>query len=150
MKTIKVVLAALVISGLSFSCGSDDGEDPMGGDLTARWNETKTINKISGETYTIPYDDNQPGCPKDFIEFTESGTFNRAIYVEDINNDCVTSADVAYEWQREGNDILISGGNYGGEYVIKKLTSSDLVIEREEIVGSTTTVYTIYFKKAAQ
>ena len=149
MKAIKVLLAALVISGFAASCSSSDDGDSTGGDLTARWNETKTVQKISGETYNYPYTGNNPSCDKDYIEFTDGGSFNRAIFNQDIHNVCIESADNVYEWQKTDNTLAISGGDYGGTYEIKKLTDSQLTIQKEETTGSVTTTFIIYFTKAA-
>jgi len=154
MKTIKVLLTALVISGISVSCSSDDdGGNPTGGDLTAKWNQTKTVTKISSETYTEDYEDNSPSCGHDYLEFTDDNEVNFAVW--NLNGDLECSESFATnlaEWQRDGNTLIIGGTNvyYSGTYEIKRLTGSQLQIQSSSSSGGTTTTTTIYFTKAAQ
>lgn len=151
MKKIKLFTAALAIGALSFSCSSDDGEDLLGGDLTARWNPTKTVIKISGETFEEPYDLNQPGCAKDYIEFTDANTLNNVIYYDPAGAEtCAEDAEPVQEYTRTDNTLVIGGGQYGGTYEITRLTNSELRIAQTSTAGGLTTTTTVYFNKAAQ
>lgn len=152
MKKIKLFAAALVAVAFSVSCGSDDGEDLLGGDLTARWNPIKTVIKISGETFEEPYDSNQPGCAKDYIEFTEAGTLNNVIFYDPAGAEtCAEDAEPIQEYSRTDNTLVVGGGQYGGTYEITRLTNSQLRLEQTSTAGGgITTVTTIYFEKAAQ
>jgi hypothetical protein len=152
MKTIKVVLAALVISAFSFtSCSSDDEGSSTGGDLTAKWNPTKTIVKIAGEEFDEPYESNEPGCSKDYAEFTDEGDFNFVIYVEDPNTPgaCVASPATPQTYTKSENTLVISGGQYGGTYTITRLTGSELRVKQTSTTGGITSETTIYLTKAS-
>lgn len=153
MKTIKVLFASLVISALSFSCSSsDDGGNPTGGDLTARWNQTKTVTKISSESYTTNYNDNQTGCSKDFLEFNDDHTTRFVVYNMSGDGVCQESpATNLSAWSRTDNTLVIGGSNanYSGTFQIIKLTGSDLQLQSSNTTGGTTTTTTIYFTKAA-
>ena len=150
MKKIKFLVAACIAVAFSASCSSDDSEDLLGGDLTARWNQTKTVLKVSGETYTEPYESNQAGCEKDYIEFTDSNLLNNVVFVDPAGPvTCEASAEPAQEYLRTDNTLVIAGGDFGGTYEIVRLTSTELRIRQSSTVGGITTEATIYLSKAA-
>lgn len=152
MKKIKFLVAAFIAVALSASCSSDDSEDLLGGDLTARWNQTKTVIKISGETFEEPYTSNQAGCQKDYIEFTEANTVNNVVFYDPAGAEtCAEDAEPIQEYSRTDNTLLIGGGQYGGTYEITRLTNSQMRLEQTSTAGGgITTVTTIYFEKAAE
>jgi len=147
MKKIKVVLATLVFSAFALSCGSDD-ENPLGGDLTAKWNQTKTVTRISGVNTTDNYTGNDPNCEKDYLEFKDNGDVIFAVWNENADGDCQESfASDLTEYQKTGNTLIIGGTNasYSGEYQIARLTGSELQIKKTSNAGGgteiTTTIY---------
>jgi len=150
MKTIKVLLAALIVTAFSTSCSKDDDGNSTGGDLTAKWNQTKTVLKISGETYNQPYDENQAGCDKDYLEFTDAGMLIDVVYYDPAGAEtCAEDSTDPVAYTKSDNTLTIAGGEYGGTYTIKKLTGSNLEIEQTSTAGGLTTVTTVYFTKAA-
>lgn len=150
MKTLKVVLAALVVSAFSFSCSSDDdGGSSTGGNIVARWNPTKTVVKISGETFTQNYESNEPGCDKDYLEFTGGGLVNDVIYFKNASDVCTADAATPVSYSKTDNTLVISGGEFGGTYQITKLTGSALQISQSSTSGGLTSTTTVYFTKAA-
>jgi len=149
MKKIKFFAVALALGAIAFSCSSDDSENLLGGDLTAKWNPTKTVVKISGETFNEPYDSNEAGCDKDYIEFTDAGLMRDVIYFHNASNVCTEDAATPQEYTRTDNTLVISGGEFGGTYEITKLTSSELQIAQTSTSGGLTTTTTVYFSKAA-
>jgi hypothetical protein len=150
MNKIKLFAAALAIGALSFSCSSDDSENLLGGDLTAKWNPTKTVFKVSGETYDEEYSGNQAGCDKDYVEFTDANMVNNVVYIDPAGAvSCEESAEPPVEYVRNDNTLIIADGEYGGTYEIVKLTSSELRLQQTYTIGSVTTEATIYFRKAA-
>jgi len=148
MKKIKFFAVALAVGALSFSCSSDDNENPLGGDLTAKWNIVKTVLSVSGENYPTPYGGNEPGCDKDYIEFTDDGFVNDVIYYHNASNACAEDAATPQEYTRTDNTLVIAGGEFGGTYEITKLTGSELQIEQTTTAGGLTTTTTVYFSKA--
>jgi hypothetical protein len=150
MKTIKVVLAALVISAFSFtSCSSDDEGSSTGGDLTAKWNPIKTIVKIAGQEVEQPYEENEPGCSKDYVEFTDAGAFNNVIYFKNADNVCTEDSGAPVTYTRNENTIVISGGEFGGTYTITRLTGSELRVQQTSTSGGITATTTIFLTKAS-
>lgn len=149
MKKIKFLVAAFIAVAFSASCSSDDSEDLLGGDLTARWNQTKTIIEISGESFRQDYDSNEPGCDKDFIEFTDSGQLNDVVFFRNSSEVCTADAAVQQTYARTDNTLVISGGEFGGTYEIIRLTNSELRIQQSSSSAGITTTTTVYFTKAA-
>ena len=149
MKKIKFLVAAFIAVALSASCSSDDSEDLLGGDLTARWNQTKTVIKISGESFTQEYDSNEPGCDKDYIEFTDGGQLNDVIFFRNASDVCTEDASTPQTYTRADNTLVISGGEFGGTYEIIRLTNSELRIQQSSSSAGITTTTTVYFSKAA-
>ncbi len=149
MKKIKFLAVALAVGALSFSCSSDDNENPLGGDLTAKWNVVKTVLSVSGEDYVTNYESNEPGCDKNYIEFTDDGHVNDVIYFHNASNVCTEDAATPQEYTRTDNTLTIAGGEYGGTYEITKLTNSELQITQTSTAGGLTTETTVYFSKAA-
>ena len=149
MKKIKFLVAAFVAVAFSVSCSSDDSEDLLGGDLTARWNQTKTVVKISEESFTQQYNSNEPGCDKDYLEFTDGGQLNDVIFFKNASDICTEDASDPQTYARTDNTLVISGGEFGGTYEIIRLTSSELRIQQSSTSAGVTTTTTVYFTKAA-
>jgi hypothetical protein len=148
MNKIKFFAIALAVGALSFSCSDDDNENPLGGDFTARWNPVKTVIKISEETFTENYEGNEPGCDKDYIEFTDDNQVRDVIYFRNASDVCTEDTAANQTYQRNDNTLTISGGEYGGTYEIIKLTNSELQIQQIQSSGGIETETTVYFTKA--
>jgi hypothetical protein len=149
MKTIKLMVAALALAAFT-GCSKDDNGSQTGGDLTARWNQTKSVTKISGESYSQDYENSELDCGKDFLEFKDDGTVIRTTYSKDPDtNACMETPGSPIEYTKDGNTLVIAGGLYGGTYTIKKLTSSALTIESTNTSAGITTVTDTYFTKAS-
>lgn len=98
MKITKLAALA-VLSGIVFSCSSDDGATTSG-NLLGKWYNKES--RIGSQVF--PYDDHEP-CGKDYIEFKAdgSGAFvdiyecnpysDPFLYVRNGNNVTVTTAD---------------------------------------------------------
>ncbi|MGK4568911.1 hypothetical protein [Flavobacterium sp. 3HN19-14] len=82
MKNFKVLLAGILLTGLSLSsCSSDDDNSATSASIVGKWTPTKTVSKVNGQTaLNNPYEGNEAGCDKDFIEFTQAGALNNTVY----------------------------------------------------------------------
>lgn len=148
MKKIKVVLATLVIAGLTLtSCSSDDSSGTAAS-IVGKWNETKSVIRVSGQNVTQTYE-NEPGCDKDFVEFKAGGTMDKVVYFKNASNACEADAETAVGYTKTDDALVINGGFYEGTYEITKLSGSELRIVTEDNLGGATATTTIYFKKAA-
>ncbi len=148
MKKIKVVLATLIMAGLTLtSCSSDDSSGTAAS-IVGKWNETKTVTKISGSTVTQTYE-NEEGCDKDFVEFKAGGTLDRVTYFTNASDDCEASSQTGVGYTKTDDVLVINGSIYEGTYEITKLSGSELRVVTEDNTGGTSFTTTIYFKKAA-
>ncbi|MGV3697624.1 lipocalin family protein [Flavobacterium sp.] len=116
MRKIKVTMLA-VLSGLAFSCSSDDGATTSG-DLTTRWYNKET--RVLGET--LPYDDHEE-CGKDYLQFNDDGT---GVFVDIYL--CDTYSD-PFTYIRSGNDVTITDGSFSETARIIELSDSTLKVK---------------------
>jgi len=149
MKTIKLFLTLAVVAGLS-SCSKDDDSSSTNGNIAARWNPVKTLVEVGSSDIEQNYEDNEQGCPKDYIEFASANVLNRAVYNRNVNtNDCEAVNGTPANWAKDENILTINGGQYNGSYEITRLTGSELRIASENMSGGITTTTTIFFTKAS-
>lgn len=155
MKNVKLLLSVLVASTLMFSCSSDDGGgSSTGGNIEARWNPTRTIVEVNGDTFlNEPYDENEPDCEKDYIEFTNPNVLNFVVYVQGAGGQCETSTADPATWSKNDNtlvvdDLFINGEDFSGTWTITRLTGSELRIKKDMTSAGVTTTSKIYFTKA--
>lgn len=150
MKKLKV--AALAFSAIFFmGCSDDDNNGPQtNGDLTARWNPDKILVEIGNDDQTTVYDDHEPGCEKDFIEFNDDLTFTFAEFVT-LSGGCQMFVDPAVaSWSRNELNLNITGSpSYSGQYTILVLSNSELQIQKTDNTAGSIIKTTIFFKKAA-
>lgn len=116
MKKVKLV-ALMALSGLVFSCSSDDGATTSG-ELTGRWYYKEY--RVSGET--IPYDDHE-ACGKDYVQFNADGT-GASVDIWD----CVP--DVAsFTYTRSGNNITVTSDGLSDTARIIELSETTLKVK---------------------
>ena len=111
MKKIKLILMA-VLSGLVFSCSSDDGATTSG-ELIGKWYFKET--RVEGEV--IPYDGHED-WGKDYIQFNsnENGS-GRSV---DVFN--CEEFDEAFSFIRSGNNITLWYGGLEGDPQTSRIT----------------------------
>lgn len=150
MKKIKLFAMALLAVGTIFSSCSSDDESATGGDIMNRWNPTKTVVKVgSSDSFTQNYNSNEPGCDKDYLEFADNNVLNFVIYFKNAEQLCTPDSAAPATWTKADNTVTISGGStYDGDYTITRLTSSELRLQNTSSIAGSSTVTTIYFKKA--
>lgn len=147
MKKIKALMVAFVLAGMTVvSCSSDDsGPTPT---IDGKWNQVKTLVKLSGQSITQQYTDNVTGCDKNYIEFAAGGTFNEAVYFKAVSGACQTDMFPAGTWTKADKMLSITNsGNLSGTYEIIKLSNSELQISTDNNEGGVTTNTTVYFNK---
>lgn len=148
MKKIKALMFAFVLAGMTVvSCSSDDSSGPAP-TIEGKWNQVKTTVKVTnGGTSTIPYDSNESGCEKDYLEFLEGGVFNDAVFNKSGGGDC-QETKYAGTWTKTDSSLTIANaGTLSGTYTITKLTNSDLQVQRAVEVGGVVSTATIYLSK---
>lgn len=151
MKKVKALLFAFVLAGMSVvSCSSDDDNGPAA-TIDGKWNQVKTVISVNNvPTPEIPYDGDEEGCDKDYVEFAGAGVFNDVIYFDPAGiEDCQIDMLDAGTWVKNGTTLTISNdGVLEGVHQIVKLTATELQISMSGQVGGATTTSTIFLKKA--
>jgi len=149
MKKIKVLLAAVILTGLTLtSCSSDDDSGGTSASIVGKWTPVKTIFKINGQSLTTPYEDNEAGCDKDYLEFVEGGAVNDVIYYKNAQNVCTQDVGDPATWVKNNNSLTVNGTfDYDGTYTIEKLTGSELRVSTSESSGGVTSTAITYFTK---
>lgn len=94
-----------------------------------------TINGVASPEED--YDDNEPGCPKDYIEFKTGGVFNDADY---SGSTCVIDLSSG-TWVQSGSNITITEGTDVVTFQVVSVTSTTLKIKLTET--SSGVAYTI-------
>lgn len=103
MKKIGILVASALVMGLSFtSCSSDDDNSNNIGSIVGKWNFDSAKYTVDGVSESEPYDDHEPGCAKDYLEFLDNGSAIAGDYVEG----CVLIPDAA-TYTRSGNVLTI-------------------------------------------
>jgi Lipocalin-like domain len=119
---MKKLLGLALMAGLFASCSDDDSASTsVNMDLLFRkWYPTTWV--VNGQS--MPYDDHEE-CGNDYLEFMSGGT---AKFVDVW--DCEEYVDEG-TYTVDGNVITTNLDEFGNESVeVKKLTSTDLVIEQ--------------------
>ena len=148
MKKIKVLLAVLIITGLSVtSCSSDDSSGTPA-TIEAKWYPTKSVTKLGSSSQTTTYTDHEAGCDKDYIEFVTGGVLKDVIYFKNASDVCTEDiSDEPATWNKSADLLTINGGDYEGTFDITKLSNSDLIVTEESTLGGVESSVTYYFKK---
>ena len=144
MKSIKVMLAAVLVAGLSFtSCSSDDDGPSTGGNIVGKWTPTRTVTSVNGRNESKNYADNEPGCEKDYTEFVTGGQLRDVIYFKNASNACTEDADTDSTWSKAETTLIIDTQSYE----IIRLTGSELQIKSTASAGGATLTVTEYFTR---
>ncbi|RZK06333.1 MAG: hypothetical protein EOO46_15360 [Flavobacterium sp.] len=152
MKKIKTVLVAFVLAGLTLtSCSSDDSPSTPAS-VSGKWTPVKTVTKIGpSQEVSENYVNNQEGCDKDYVEFTETGgIFKDKYFYKNGSNACVEDDAAAPGTFNKSSDVLIINAEesvYDGTYKITNLTNSNLVISFDTQVGANTVTTSYHFTK---
>ncbi|OYQ48633.1 lipocalin-like domain-containing protein [Flavobacterium aurantiibacter] len=131
------------------SCGGDDNPSTPAS-IVAKWTPTRTIISANGGNISSDYVGNEPGCDKDYIEFTATNAFNNVVFFKDASNVCTPSAAEPATYSKTDNSLVITGDVYGGTYEIIRLTNSELRIKSEETNAGVTTSTSRYFRKVVE
>ena len=151
MKKIKVLLVAFVLGGLTLtSCSSDDNSTPAS--INAKWTPTKTVIKIgANQEVSEDYTNNQEGCDKDYIEFSETNSvFKDKYFYKNGSNACIEDDAADPGTFNNSNDVLIINADdstYDGTYKVTTLTNNTLVISFDTQVGTNMVTTSYHFKK---
>jgi len=148
MKKVLKTSVLLLATAFFASCSSDDDGNSVSGNLEAKWTPTKTVYKVGGQSSSDNYEDNEPGCDKDYLEFMANGTVKNAVYYKNASNVCTEDSATDGTWVKDGSSLTISNSSeYDGVYTIKKLNGSELQVQTSETIAGVSATVTLYFQK---
>ncbi|AXG72721.1 hypothetical protein DVK85_00125 [Flavobacterium arcticum] len=138
----KVLLFGLSIAALTFvSCSDDDGDSSStSASIEGKWYISKEGVSVNGQEVLQDYDDHEPGCEKDYVEFLANGDYK---YVDFYNSDCDSYVEET-TWTKSGNSINTGDGEDG---TIVILTASTLKITYAETFEGQTVNYVDVFTR---
>lgn len=147
MKKIIILFVIAFVSGMNFtSCTSEEVSPSSSSTIVGKWNYSKLSYTINGVTSPeIEYDENEPGCSKNYIEFKTGGVFNKGEY---SGSTCVLDSESG-TWTQSGNTITFSDGTDVYTAQIVSITSTELkvkLIETDSGIGLTMTVNSTLIK----
>lgn len=148
MKKSLILSAFILVSVLNFtSCSSEDVSSPTAAtdELVGKWNFSKFSTSFNGVTTPeLDYDDNEPGCPKDYLEFKTGGVFNNGEY---SGSTCVLDSESG-TWTQSGSTITITEGTDVFTAQLVSVTSSELKLKVTETDNGITITVNLTFTKA--
>jgi hypothetical protein len=145
MKKIIISIVFALVSGINFtSCSSDDDSTPSAS-IIGKWNYSTMSTTINGVTSPeIDWDGNEPGCPKDYVEFKTGGVLSEGDY---LGSNCELNT-FSGTWSQNGNTITITEGPISLSAELVTVTSSMLKFKATESNNGVTIVVIITFTKA--
>jgi len=147
MKKIVFVLVLAFAMTFISSC-SNDGNDspvPVAATVEGKWNFYKMSTVINGvPSAEEDYDDNEPGCPKDFIELKPGGVYGDGDY---SGSTCTLFATEG-TWSKSGSMVTITSEGISISFEVVSVSSTELKIKYSETFEGTVNVINISFTKA--
>jgi Lipocalin-like domain len=145
MKKLIILIAFALISGMYFiSCSSDDDSSPTS-TIVGKWNYSTMSTTVNGVTSPeIDWDGNEPGCPKDYVEFKSGGALSEGDY---FGSSCELNTFVG-TWSQNGSTITITEGPISLSAEIVSVTSSMLKFKATETNNGVTIIVNITLTKA--
>ncbi|WP_269240074.1 lipocalin family protein [Flavobacterium limnophilum] len=145
MKKISVLIISALTLVFAFSSCCDDEDSPIPVSIKGKWNFDKMSLTVNGVTSPeLDYDDNEPGCSKDYIEFAPTAVFNEGDY---SGSDCLLDITTG-TWYKNGNVVTITSDGVIIPFEVVSLTSTTLKVKYSEIQDGTTAIVNMTFVKA--
>lgn len=136
MKKFSILLVSVLTLGLTLT--SCSGDDDSVGSIEGKWNFSKikyTINGVASPEED--YEDNEPGCNKDYVEFLESGTYTEGDY---SGSECELYSESG-TWTQSGNQVSsIIDGELESFQILSVSETTLKVKDTEEFEEGTVTV----------
>lgn len=145
MKKLIVLFVFALVTVLNFNSCSSDNESSSSSSVTGKWNFSKFSTTVSGVTSPeMDWADNEPGCPKNYVEFKTGGVFNGASY---SGSTCVLDISSG-TWVQSGNTFTLTLGTEVTTFQVVSVTSSTLKIKTTETDSGVTYTLNVTFEKA--
>ena len=149
MKKVSVLFVLVLAFAMTFvsSCSNDDNDSPkpVTATVEGKWNFSKISAVIDGvPSAEEDYDDNEPGCPKDFIEFKSGGVYTAGDYYNS-EGQLETSTGT---WSKSGTILTITTEGVSTPVEVVSVSSTVLKIKFSDTFEGITTVFNITLTKA--
>jgi hypothetical protein len=145
MKKISVLFISALTLAFAFSSCCDDEDSPVSTSIKGKWNFDKMSLTINGVTSPeLNYDDNEPGCSKDYIEFASGAVFSEGDY---SGLDCLLDITTGI-WYKNGNVVTITSEGVIIPFEVVSLTSTMLKVKYSETQDGTAVIVNLTFIKA--
>jgi len=144
----KIIILFFITLGLGVvfsSCSSNEPVNPSMSSVEGKWNFSKTTTSINGVTSAeMDYDDNEAGCPKDYLEFKTGGVCTDGDYFDSACTLDITTGT----WVQIGSTITVTldGDIFSAEVV--SVSSSVLKLKISETGGGISIIANITLTKA--
>src|SRR5688572_27208136 len=127
MKKVSILFVSALALGMTFtSCNKDDDNAAATPSLEGKWNFNKMSVTHDGVTSPeMDYEDNMPGCSKDFIELKAGGIYNEGDYVDDA----CTLEQYTGTWAKNNNTVSVNTDGETDEFEIVSVTNTDLKVK---------------------
>jgi hypothetical protein len=149
MKKVSFLFVLVLAFAMTFvsSCSNDDNDspNPVTATVEGKWNFSKMSTVLNGvPSAEEDYDDNEPGCPKDFIELKSGGVYNDGDY---YNSECQLETSTG-TWSKSGSIITITGDGISIPLEVVSVSNTVLKVKYSDTFEGITTVINITFTKA--
>ena len=145
MKKLIILFAFALVSVLNFTSCSNDDDNSSSSSIVGKWNYSKMSAIVDGVTSPeIEYDDNEAGCPKDYVEFKTGGIFIQGDY---SGSTCVLDSFPG-TWVQTDNTITITEGTDVYTAQVLSVTNSTLKLKATETDSGMTITLIMTFTKA--
>lgn len=129
MKTKFLIVPALLLAFGTTSCDDDDDKNFQlpPATLTGKWNFSKVGGIVGGTEILTPYDGNEAGCNKDYIELGNNNTYANVDYNSDTEPcQAITTAGT---FAVTGNTIVVDAGAESFTGTILNLSYVELKVQ---------------------
>jgi hypothetical protein len=146
MKKFIILIVFALVSGMNFtSCSSDDDDSSSSSSIIGKWNYSTMSTIVNGvASPEIDWEGNEPGCPKDYVEFKTGGVLNEG----DYSGSACELGTLSGTWSLNGNTITITEGPISLSAELVSVTSSLLKFKATETNDGVTIIVNITFTKA--
>lgn len=132
MKKVSILFMVVTTFAMTLisSCSNNDDDNnsnPVEVSVEGKWNFSKvSIDGVSSAE--IDYDDNELGCPKDYIELKSGGVLNVGDY---YNSECLLEISTG-TWSKSGSIITITNDEISIPFEVVSLSNTVLKVKYSE------------------
>jgi hypothetical protein len=144
-KIITLLIVTLSLGMISISCSNDESNNSSTSSVVGKWNFSKMSTVINGiASPEIDYDDNEVGCPKDYLELKDGGVYNEGDYYDSA---CTLDLSTG-TWVKNGNTLSITSNGETFSVEVVSVTSTELKLKVSQTDNGITFIINVTLIKA--